>query len=1226
LSYQLVFGEDKVTKILASDGTKNNSVENVDFSQYTKDNPLEIVEIVPYLMFAQFGYQIKGGEILDYRNMEKIAEGNAPTFNGGDNPRNVIYGKLTSSVDFTVGNKKLTAFYSKEYFKRYSLGLDMTEQLLEKQAVKEKLEYEIEKAQESGENEEYIKQCINFKNNSNYTISNDEQKKLDTFNKVVVIYNAYLVSEVNANPEILKDSDLILITCSDVGSPYEKTRYYLNSKYKNKLVNAEDSSYNANMHSDPYYYDKDQRLSWNAAKYIFELSSEVGGVPVVMQSNVVRNELKESKRVTIKKTYLDSNNIRQLVKNSWTISQNGSNNNLLKLYLMLYQKDAYTFRSDYYRYVNKENGKYELQEGDAAIYWFETTFGDYDELGQDINWKADSMHAYNNILLNNGFIYNNDGPIVEESNYLGTEWNKMDISMSNLVSQTNGTYIKESFKYSKDVNEYFTNTNKISVAEALKYLLVKHSVNESQSTISKTSIRILDLEPSNEFRVTENEFAEMLQCESNIITIDRMTSQEFNATRTDLAGTYDLIYMGDNTEGLSTENNNSAYNGKIYMHTGDSLKQKDGTTEYYSGNDFITSKKEELAAYVAAGHPIIVADNIYDKNNIDTASNVYALMETVTANSKAIKKTTVQSSRNTLITAVNKQRPKVEIASTTYNKSELEVEVNITGLTELTTKKEVIELYADLDGDGVLEKSPVTTQNNITANGTYKLTYNRVTDTPNAMIFKVIARFDEENGGYTALSGAKTRSDGVKEKIRVLQIMPNNSTMDLSNERQNIGKKISAQQEYVMEVTTCKVDDFVALYDPANGGQAYKIDKNDKRSNLTDQLMNYDLVVLGFSNDYPEIDNQNGALDNLIAFIGQKKAVVFTNSVLQERSSYRNDKTKEAYATLRELSGMKRYKEGSDKAYVLNNNKDVVTTSGYTYAYLNKNIQDSKYSMFSYSDIKGEDWSKDSTFYTNSISQVNNGTVTIYPYNMDGKLTYQEIPSTTEKKSVSLLSIAEANAGTWQLDMTKVVGYYALTNNTKINDKTSARLLYSTSPNDIQNNYYLYHCDTVWYSGIGATALTNSHEAEAELFVNTLIGAYTLSLKAPTVEFVDVTTTSTGDSIAFVDADVFSNIIGTDKIVKFVPSDPNKNSSRLKASIYVKVDNELNPITNVYKGTANNKIDLGALTSGEEYSMVIDHSFLNSSSSVWIYVIVENDTGIGMAKCELRRRNDFNLD
>ena len=1195
-TYQIVFGRDKGVVSEAS------TVEKMDVSQYTEDSPLRVVEVVPNIIYAQFGLQIKGGEIYDYEKMEDITDAK------------YYLNSLATYKDISIEgtDKTLTAIYSLEHFKRYSMELSdlVDDKLLEKQAVQKRLQREIK---ENQGNKEYIEKCNKTLEKEEYKITSEEQKKLDKFNSVKVEYEAILVSDLNDDKireEKLKNVDLLLFSGRISNLNQEKCMNFLNDTYKSKFTGIDSDQYNVNTSFSDF---PNQQLSWKAAKDIFERSAKPGGVPVIMPFYVINTTQQESKNVKISKTYIEENTTDTVGErkklDSYLGEFPGSNNNMVKLFLMLYRKDAISFRDDYYRYVDVgadknpelEVGSYSLQEGDAKQYWCQQTFYDYDKVSYGYQEKGEgNLQCYPNALINNGLVYNN------YYSYPGISKDWLSLSGD---------------RVSKEALEYFgKSTGNISLAEGINFLLALKNANNQTETISKESLHVLDIEPSNEFTLTKEDLAEKLKSYKGEIIIDQMTSQEFNSTTCDLKGTYDLIYLGSNTGGLSSTYNNSDYASILYMHSGDQVALGTKTVEPYSGNDFTESKKAMLLEYVEAGLPVIMASNLYTNTKVDKASNAYTLFETIgnpelknVANEALLSNSAILQK---LIPYINKSRPNISNVSANYTETKIEVQFDVKGIDALEKKEAVAKLFMDADGDGIIEDKERKTIK-LTKDGEHTLFYqdDTLSEAVNGLLYKLVVTFDEESNSYTSVTGEVRRNTSEQEQVRILQISPDNrETIDLLSNKDVVGDKLEQVTEYTMELTKISISDFLALYDKDLGGAAYDEDKI-----LTDQLINYDVVVLGFSSDYPTISNENGALDNLIAFIKRKKSVVFTAGTLKTRTSYDTKKTEQAYDTLRELAGMKRYK--NDKAYALNNKNSVLGSTGFTYGYLNKNITSGKRSMFNYSAV--ESWDSSDTYQATVATKVNAGQVTMYPYEISEMSIDQKTTEDVQKKEMKGIRIASGSFGDWQLDLSSVSGYYTVGN-----EDQAGRKLYSTSPNDMQNNYYLYNCNNVWYSGIGQKKLTDSEEEEAKLFVNTLIAAYETAIISPKVEFLDATKKAEGEYSAFVDADVLSSTITSSKDIKFVPYSCMSQEEGLKTTIYVTNEDSSQTLSKVTEEESGKEIRLSntRLSSASTYRLKLTPEHMGTSQSIWIYVIVEDDNGVGMAKCELRRRNDFSLD
>lgn len=1214
------------------DATNIRAAE-IDCSQYTEDNPLKIVEIVPYIMFAGFGYHIAGGEIVDYDligdTAEKLMTGEMTLPSGVSSPESFVTGTgMVGIVRVTVSGKQLVVLYSREMFKRGTLGFKVEDPLLAKQAVGKRLTKEIN---DSNNTPAFIQECKTLLASS-YTLSDSEQKILDELNAVHVEYKAVLMSEVEANPSIIADADLVFMSATEVTSGTNNLRAYLKKSYASKLKGGTDkyyigsSSYESACQANPFYSDSSETPSWKTIQSIFELCTDLGGPKIVMQK-ALADELirKASKMVTVNYTYLTSDGSR--VASEEESSATASNNRIFKLFLMLYAKDSYEFRDDYYRYVD-DNGNFTLQKDDAKSYWAAETFFDYNGVGNgnssnSYDNKYDNVTKYTAILLKNGFVWNTD------YGFSGTfstneAVNIRPVADSDLIGDT---YTNGNHKFDESVFDHFdANKNSLTSAEALAFLLA----SQKEESHEKDSFRILDIEPSNEFELTENNFKSYLGGFKGTVKVDRMTSMEFNASDTDLIGTYDLIYMGANTGGLSTKHNNSAFDDMIYTHTGDkietSLKSGD---EYYSGNDITTNKLKELQGYENVGLPLILAQDLYNCENIDSASNMYTFLKNISFEKKVAFQvvneylciTRGTSTALKMLSFLNKERPGITVTSASYRGDSFTVSFKLGGVSKELKESYVAKLYLDVDGDGRLESDSFATKNiDSKKNVTFTITTTNaiLKEASDSMLYRVVVASDNAKSSRSSAKGQAARNG--QNNVRVLQIAPDtNNTIDLTSKSEIVGQKIATiNDRYNINVKSMTVSEFVALYNPGDGGKAY-----DSSDLLTDQLMKYDVIVFGFSADYPVISNANGALDNVINFLGQDKSVIFTSGVLTNRNSYPEEKTKKAYDSLRSLAGMNRYESSMDKAYAINDTSKTYTSEGYSYAMLNQHkASGSIYSMFN---ITGSDLSQASSYRSKYITKVNIGHVTEYPYDIKEEAFAQKTNSGGPSKELEQLPVANELYGDYQLDLestNKIVGYYALANNDVAGRKT-----YSVSPNDIRNNYYLYNNKHLWYSGIGQTSLTENEIEEAKLFVNTLVAAYMMSVKSPYVEFVDVHIDKEGNNLAFINSDVHSTEIKNDFEATFIPIDPMKESKGLKTSIYLQVGTDLHEIKTVRLADSSTNINLETtrLVSGRKYVVKIPKEYLTSGYT-FLYVYVDNDYSMGYNVLELKRRNDFDLD
>ncbi len=134
------------------------------------------------------------------------------------------------------------------------------------------------------------------------------------------------------------------------------------------------------------------------------------------------------------------------------------------------------------------------------------------------------------------------------------------------------------------------------------------------------------------------------------------------------------------------------------------------------------------------------------------------------------------------------------------------------------------------------------------------------------------------------------------------------------------------------------------------------------------------------------------------------------------------------------------------------------------------------------------DYEKGKNHETNRITQVNDGLITSYPYNINlegfgGDGEYMSIASTHQQY--------------YQLNLNneEIVVWYALGDNG--NDR------YLNHYNDGGNTYYIYSAGNVTYSGAGHSDAADFTNDEAKLFVNTIIAAYRVGTEGNSIRFDD---------------------------------------------------------------------------------------------------------------------------
>ncbi len=139
------------------------------------------------------------------------------------------------------------------------------------------------------------------------------------------------------------------------------------------------------------------------------------------------------------------------------------------------------------------------------------------------------------------------------------------------------------------------------------------------------------------------------------------------------------------------------------------------------------------------------------------------------------------------------------------------------------------------------------------------------------------------------------------------------------------------------------------------------------------------------------------------------------------------------------------------------------------------------------------------------VTRVNSGQITDYPY----KLADEFMVSNTHAQYYQL-DFAADDDNDGQSDL---VVWYCL--GQRSNSKGERQeTIYSMSPNDVSNNYYIYNKGNITYTGVGHAG-NNSTVEEAKLFINTMIASYSAGIKNPTISIMSGATGDTEEISSF---------------------------------------------------------------------------------------------------------------
>jgi len=460
-----------------------------------------------------------------------------------------------------------------------------------------------------------------------------------------------------------------------------------------------------------------------------------------------------------------------------------------------------------------------------------------------------------------------------------------------------------------------------------------------------------------------------------------------------------------------------------------------------------------------------------------------------------------------------------------------------------------IHLYADINSDGQFKAdeeldgtyiSKVDTNKEVDATNLksgvrYRLT-RKITDGHEGLLpWKLVLSINNSDAGqvravetgYTAIQPSQTTA------VKVLQILPKGFLFSLS------------PREVVADRTKEEIQ-FTSMLESVEAALNYDIDikaiaVNDL-NNMSDPqsyLDAYDMLVIGFNDAFGGNDiTSTKALNAITSFIESGRSVMFSHDMtsMKNRSfvgssldvlhlkdhgwSYNINRY------LRSIAGMDRYGyttissvtertanitaeylEASERQAIEAANKDLPISNGVVYA---DSIGYSDFCLNRTVSKDGWDYQDGDDIVTNQISQVNEGQITLYPFNVSassdsGSMTARTLSGSYYRETAESLTISTTHGQYYQLDYNydkdgdgdnDLVVWYCLAEGSLTSSSTYEKY-YGETINNARNNYYLYSVGNIMYTGLGHSG--DITVTEMQLFINAMIAASNAGLKSPTV-------------------------------------------------------------------------------------------------------------------------------
>lgn len=331
-------------------------------------------------------------------------------------------------------------------------------------------------------------------------------------------------------------------------------------------------------------------------------------------------------------------------------------------------------------------------------------------------------------------------------------------------------------------------------------------------------------------------------------------------------------------------------------------------------------------------------------------------------------------------------------------------------------------------------------------------------------------------------------------------------------------------RDFDIKVTLINLQEFCyGAHDESEDGKWFDTHYNAYKSRK-DLQSSYDMIIFGFADSFRDLEmNQRKFAQDVEAYIDAGKSVLFTHDLTSQINDegILNNGWKEASGArtymettsgrgfnryLRDAMGLNRFGQNVsantktyDKGY---DNTASGEEFGFTYTALMqfcnfrhgwvkstskgyKGPYNGLYESFE----SNNGWPNiDNGYGTTSVTNVNNGQITKYPYDLS-KIAADKGGANSD----GIYTIAKTHGQYYQLNMEDedIVCWYALS------DSTSSGW-YRTSPNDVANNYYIYNKGNVTYTGVGHSTAKSMTEFEKKLFVNTIIAALRAGVEGPT--------------------------------------------------------------------------------------------------------------------------------
>ncbi|ROR30644.1 uncharacterized protein DUF5057 [Mobilisporobacter senegalensis] len=1232
----------------------------------TKQNPFVILEIVPYEGYAEIGYLIEGCEPVDMEkvrysgDMTTVTAALASTAEWGVRKQFPDEKGIPSSWTAVNENVTLYGYYEKvadnkgvfrEAVNSATGEIDYIKvgenqgNIIWKTIFKKNISVVEKKRKLTAIGEKvYMYRTDNqYKQGYAYTYDHKHQflkEVLEVPEKQIPNYEIMVKTvepkDLNNQLDWIDRADLISISPKShiAGLPEVWGKYNLAGK-----------SYQGNHSTDFSGND----LSWAAVVRIFKkvnIAEDYAGM--IFDWGVYTNPPASTSRSGVISYQI---NYDGKITGNGNAAQKGNRNNVYKLALMSRTMNPVLF---YNLFLNESQGTPLIQDGSYTIqpnsnakqYWTQSTFM-FSQKDGSLAWDTHWNELWDKYQLNpnmgdnvsvSGRIYSYNGDNSLSQNFA-----------SNTIAAT---------KFTEEFRDYISKKGLTSTpAHAVRYILGP----QNKEPIRNRDMKVLELQPTKDFGLTPFTVRTMFPRCIGKIDIVSMTSAEFVGKIEDLNSTYDMIYMGMNygeyntRSRVSSDNkswpqnlklpdyNDNNLDGKIYLHVGDKItgdrhgvnwiteilpktEPYENRTARMPGNDITKSKMKHLEEFIEAGYPVLVEPMLYNTGTdltdlvVDKTSNIYSLIRNKKSKVNVMNAENLPS--NTPATGVVWSKPILQIdsspkayvgtssdgkiADSNYINSEninyRNLNFKYTILDEDDSKRFDVKLFIDANSDGRFDEETELNmiQRGMTPNVSHNFTKRLARDYFGVIPWKlqIVDTGNPNNRDEVSGTSAVKRTDSDKERIKVLQVnQTNSSTLSLAGNAvfETYTKNLN---DFVVKFETVTIADFQGRY----AGSKYFNTSTEETKKNTDQLKEYNMLILGFNDTYGPITNES-ARNNIQYFIEKGKSVLFTHDITSFNNASNQSGSYGYYFNrdFRDILGMDRFGIRNPGKVLKDYNDLAISPSGarysqkhgYTYYSLIRMADNGQ--KLTYKDLTPTD----NALETTTVTKLNSGQITQYPYAID-----------------DTIPVANTHGQYFQLNLDDpgIVVWYCLGKG--LND------VYGKSPNDAANNYYIYNKGNITYSGVGHSKVGGSI-MEVKLFVNTMIAAYRASIEEPMIEIVNE------EECIFIPGEEYGENEYLE--IEFIPWDFNLSSQELGVKVNIKDSSELeiydkfgNKMNQIF--TSKDGKRLLKLENGNTYTARYKRSLFSDVNLRTIEFYIENKGGFyGDEELKLKERVLFNL-